>query len=102
VVGLPRDISPGARSRRAFLADLLIAVALAMVTIFLAAGIGVVGFFALLVLLVLSFWIGLEAAIRSLLRRRRRRSSRLRPQQDRTTAGAPRGRGRLRRRSTAP
>jgi hypothetical protein len=72
VVGLPRDISPGARSRRAFFADLLIAIALATVTILLAAGIGVVGFFALLVLLALSAWIGLEAAIGSLLHRRRR------------------------------
>jgi hypothetical protein len=72
VVGLPRDISPDARSRRAFLADLLIAFALAMVAIVLTAGIGVVGFFALLVLLVLSVSIGLEAAIRLLLRRRQR------------------------------
>jgi hypothetical protein len=77
VVGLPREISPGARSRRAFFADLLIAIALATVAIILAAGVGVVGLFALLVLLVLSIWIGLEAAIRSLLHRRRRRSARL-------------------------
>jgi hypothetical protein len=79
VVGLPRDISPGARSRRAFFADLLIAIALAMVAIVLAAGIGVVGFFASLVLLALGAWIGLEAAIRSLSRRRHRRSVRLSP-----------------------
>lgn len=71
MVGLPREISPGARSRRAFLADLLVAIALAMVAIILAAGIGVVGFFALLALLVLSAWSGLEVAIRSVLRRRR-------------------------------
>jgi hypothetical protein len=79
VVGLPREISPGARSRRAFFADLLIAIALGAITISLAAGIGVVGFLALLILLVLSVWIGLEAAIRSLLRRRRRRFVRLSP-----------------------
>jgi hypothetical protein len=79
VVGLPHDISQGARSRRAFFADLLIAIALAMVTILLAAGIGVVGFFALLVLLILGAWIGLESAISSLLRRRRRRAVRLSP-----------------------
>ena len=77
MVGLAREISPGARSRRAFFADLLIAIALATVAIILAAGVGVVGFFALLVLLVLSIWIGLEAAIRSLLRRWRRRCVRL-------------------------
>ncbi len=78
MVRLPRDISTGARSRRAFLADLLIAIVLATVAIYLAAGIGVVGFFALLALLVLGAWIGLEAAIGSLLRRRRKRSGRLR------------------------
>lgn len=79
MVGLARDISPRARSRRAFFTDLLIAIALAMVTILLAAGIGVVGFFALLVLLILGVWIGLEAVIRSLLHRRRRRFVRLSP-----------------------
>lgn len=79
MVGLPRDISPGARSRRAFFADLLIAIAFATIAILLAAGIGVVGFLASLVLLVLNVWIGLEAAIRALRRRRRRRSIRLSP-----------------------
>lgn len=75
MVGLPRDISPAARSRRAFLADLLIAIVLAATAILLAAGLGVVGFFALLVLLVLCTWIGLETAIRALLRRGHRRSA---------------------------
>jgi UPF0716 family protein affecting phage T7 exclusion len=72
-VRLPRDISPGAASRRALLVDLLVALTLAIVAIVLAAGIGVVGVFAALVLLVLSAWAGLEAATRSLLPRRRRR-----------------------------
>jgi hypothetical protein len=79
VVGLPRDISHCARSRRAFFADLLVAIAFAMAAILLAAGIGVVGFFALLVLLALGVWIGIEATIRSLRRRRWRRSVRLSP-----------------------
>jgi hypothetical protein len=71
MVKLSRNISPGARSRREFFADLLIAIGLATVAIVLAAGIGVVGFLALLVLLLLCTWIGLEAAIKSVLRRRR-------------------------------
>ena len=70
---LPRDISPGAASRRALLADLLIALTLAALAITLAAGIGVVGIFGLLVLLCGLLWIATEAAVRALSRRRRRR-----------------------------
>jgi hypothetical protein len=76
LVRLPREISPGAASRRAFFADLLAALALAIVAIALAAGIGVVGLLALLVLLALSAWVGVEAVVRSL--RRRRQPGRLR------------------------
>jgi UPF0716 family protein affecting phage T7 exclusion len=64
VVRLPRDISPGAAARRSLLADFLIALALALLAITLAAGIGVVGFAAILVLLVLLSWLGIEAALR--------------------------------------
>jgi hypothetical protein len=70
MVSLPRDISPGTGARRSLLADCLVAIAVALLALQLAAGVGVVGFFALLVLLVLLSWIGLEAAIRSLGRRR--------------------------------
>ena len=73
MVRLPRDISPGTAARRSLLADSLIAIALALLALQLAAGVGVVGFIALLVLLVVLSWIGLEAAIRSLGRRRRAR-----------------------------
>jgi hypothetical protein len=72
-VRLPRDISAGAASRRAFVADLLIALAISITAIVLAAGIGVVGVLAALVLVVLAAWTGVEAALRWLLRRRRRR-----------------------------
>jgi len=68
VVNLPRDISPGTAARRSLLADLLIAIAVALLTIQLAAGIGVVGFLALLTILVLVLWILAEAAIRRAFR----------------------------------
>lgn len=74
-MSLPRDITPGAAARRALLADCLIALTLALVAIVLAAGIGVVGFAALLVALVLVLWIGVEAGVR----RMRRWRSGLRP-----------------------
>ena len=64
VVRLPRDISPGAAARRSLLADFLIALVLALLAIALAAGIGVVGFAATLILLVLLFWLGIEATLR--------------------------------------
>ncbi|HEY5054074.1 MAG TPA: hypothetical protein VII45_11770 [Solirubrobacterales bacterium] len=73
---LPREISPGAAARRALLADLLIALALALAAIALAAGIGIVGFAALLVLLALGAWTGVEAAIRRLRRPPRSPTSR--------------------------
>ena len=66
MVTLPREISPSAAARRSLLVDLLIAFALALVSIALAAGIGVVGFVALLMLLALLAWTGVEAAIRRL------------------------------------
>jgi NhaP-type Na+/H+ or K+/H+ antiporter len=70
MVRLPRDISPGPASRRSLLADLLIAIAIALLAFQLAAGTGVVGFLALLAALVLLLWIGLEAVVRKRARRR--------------------------------
>ncbi|HEX3734509.1 MAG TPA: hypothetical protein VHU86_05070 [Solirubrobacterales bacterium] len=61
---LPRDVTPGAGARRALLVDSLVALLLAAVAILLAAGIGVVGFVALVVLLLLLLWIGIEASVR--------------------------------------
>jgi hypothetical protein len=69
MVSLPRDISPGTAARRSLLADLLAAIALALLTIQLTAGIGVVAFLALLTIAVIVLWVSLEAAIRRLLRR---------------------------------
>jgi hypothetical protein len=74
VVNLPRDVSPGTGARRSLLADLLLAIAIALLTIQLAAGIGVVGFLAVLTILVLALWIVVEATIHKLLRRKVRRS----------------------------
>jgi hypothetical protein len=63
-----RRISPAARARRALLFDSLAAVALAALALSLAAGLGVIGFFGLPLLVVLLVWIGTE---RLVLRRRR-------------------------------
>ena len=69
MVNLPRDISPGTAARRSLLADLLAAIALALLALQLAAGIGVVGFLALLTIATIVFWIALEAGVRRLRRR---------------------------------
>jgi uncharacterized membrane protein len=79
MVNLPRDISPGTAARRSLLADLLVAIALALLAFQLAAGIGVVGFLALLTILVLVLWIAVEAAIRKVMRRMRYRARRVPP-----------------------
>ncbi len=71
---LPRDISDAARARRSLLFDLLCALGLALAALALAAGIGVVGFFAALLALALLLWIGLEAAARRARRARRDRA----------------------------
>jgi hypothetical protein len=63
----PREVSPAAAARRALLADLLAAIGLALLGFLLAAGIGIVGFVALLVLVVIVAWIGVESMIRAIL-----------------------------------
>lgn len=70
-MSLPRDISPGAASRRTLLADILIALGIALLSFLLAAGVGIVAFVALLTLLILLGWITTEAVVRGVLRRRR-------------------------------
>jgi len=55
-----RGITPGARARRALLADTLVAIALAALVLSFAAGLGVVGFFGLPVLVLGLAWIGIE------------------------------------------
>jgi hypothetical protein len=64
-------ISPGARARRALLVDLLLAIALAAVVLRLSAGLGVVGFFGLPLLVIGLIWIGAER-FRTRFRTRRR------------------------------
>jgi len=59
----PRRISPGARARRALLFDTLAAIILAGAVLNLTAGIGVVGFFGLPLLVLGLVWIGLERLI---------------------------------------
>jgi hypothetical protein len=55
-----RGITPGARARRALLVDSIAAIALAVVALSLAAGLGVVGFFGLPLLILGLLWIGAE------------------------------------------
>ncbi len=69
MVRLPKRVSPAAAERRALLFDVLIGFAIAIAVIIIAAGIGVVGFFALLCALVLIPWYLIEGGMR--LRRRR-------------------------------
>jgi len=75
-VRLPREISAGAASRRRLLADMSIAIAIAVLASLLTAGVGVVAFLALPTLLVLLSWITIEAAVRG-VRRRSARSARV-------------------------
>lgn len=69
---LPRRISPQARARRALLFDFLVALTLAVLALILAAGLGVIGFFGLPLLVAGLLWIGVE---RLRGRNRARRSS---------------------------
>jgi hypothetical protein len=69
-VRLPSDISAGAASRRRLLADVLIAIGIALFAFVLAAGIGVVAFVALPTLVVLLAWIATEATVKGVRRRR--------------------------------
>ena len=69
MVSLPRDISPGTAARRSLLADLLAAIALALLALQLAAGVGVVGLLALLTIAIIVLLIVVEAGVRRLRRR---------------------------------
>ncbi|HEY3553432.1 MAG TPA: hypothetical protein VGK66_07055, partial [Solirubrobacterales bacterium] len=55
-----RRTTPGARARRALLVDVIAAALLAVLALSFAAGLGVVAFFALPVLLLGLLWIGGE------------------------------------------
>lgn len=65
-------MTPGARARRNLLVDFVLAAIVAAVALSFAAGLGVVAFFALPLLLVGLVWIGVE---RLVLRLRRRRAA---------------------------
>jgi hypothetical protein len=67
-----RGITPGARARRALLFDSLAAIVLAVIALSLAAGLGVVGFLGLPLLIAGLLWIGVE---RLLSRRRAHRAT---------------------------
>jgi hypothetical protein len=70
---MPQRISAAARARRALLFDSLAAVVLAALALSLAAGLGVVGFFGLPVLIGGLLWIAIEGLLRG---GRARRSAR--------------------------
>ncbi|MGN6216069.1 MAG: hypothetical protein ACTHN7_03800 [Solirubrobacterales bacterium] len=55
-----KRITPGARARRDLLVDAIAAALLAALVLSLAAGLGVVAFFALPILLIGLLWIGIE------------------------------------------
>jgi uncharacterized membrane protein len=67
----PLRISPAARARRSLLIDVAAAIALAAISLSLAAGLGVIGFVGLPLLIGGLLWIGAER-LRSRVRRRRR------------------------------
>jgi uncharacterized membrane protein YjgN (DUF898 family) len=70
-VKLPRNISPAAAERRSLLFDVALGVLVGIVAMVVAAGIGVVGFFALLCLLIVVPWHLVERGLRSKRLRRR-------------------------------
>jgi ABC-type multidrug transport system fused ATPase/permease subunit len=75
VVSSARRVTPGERARRTLIFDLLVAIGLAALAFNIAAGLGVIGFFGLPLLLVGLLWIGAEGQLRR-HRRTGRRGSR--------------------------
>lgn len=67
----PRNVSPAAARRRSLLFDALLGVAIGICAIVVAAGIGVVGFFALICVLIIVPWYLIEGGLRTTRRRRR-------------------------------
>ena len=66
-----KRLTPGARARRALLVDTIAAALLAALALSLAAGLGVVAFFALPLFLLGLLWIGVERIATAIRRRRR-------------------------------
>ncbi len=69
---LPRNVSPAAARRRSWLIDVVLGILVGVVAIGVAAGIGVVGFFALIGALVVVSWYLIEGSVRAARRRSRR------------------------------
>lgn len=69
----PRNVSPAAEARRSWLIDVTLGFAVALLAIIVAAGIGVVGFIALLCAIVLAAWFLIEGGLRRARRRRQPR-----------------------------
>jgi hypothetical protein len=67
----PKRPTPGARARRALLIDAIAAALLAALVLSLAAGLGVVAFFALPIFLLGLLWIVVERTVTAIKRRRR-------------------------------
>lgn len=65
-------MTPGARARRALLVDAIAAAVIAALALSFAAGLGVVAFFALLLLLIGLLWLAAEKLVLRLRRRHRR------------------------------
>ncbi len=61
---LPRNVSPAAARRRSLLLDAALGILIGIAAIVVAAGIGVVGFFALLCALVVVPWYLVEGGLR--------------------------------------
>jgi F0F1-type ATP synthase assembly protein I len=88
MVRLPRDITPGQAARRALLADLVIAIVVAVAVLSLTAGLGIAAVIALPTLLIVLAWIGIEAAVHRVARRRRLGANEEARQQERERAPA--------------
>jgi len=71
-VRLPRNVSPAAARRRSWLVDIVLGILIGIVAISVAAGIGVVGFFALICALVLVAWYLIEGGVMVARRKSRR------------------------------
>jgi uncharacterized membrane protein len=67
----PPRVTPGARARRALLVDVVAAALVAAIALSLAAGLGVIAFFALPLLLLGLLWIAVERLATRIKRRRR-------------------------------
>jgi cobalamin synthase len=70
-VRLPRNVSPAAARRRSLLVDAILGILVGVVAISVAAGIGVVGFVALICALIVVSWYLIEGSIRMARRKSR-------------------------------